>query len=153
MAAARDIAADSLAAQGFTVGDFSISADQVRVGVELLFAASEAIYAAMNTLAADTGGLEGSAEAVAFSGIAECVQAAQLWESEYIALHRLDIEDAAMSAAVSAESSEEVDSYVSSMFDQYAGSYFPDGRTVPAPERPAPAPSVVMPRDGESVAM
>ncbi|MEU6860396.1 hypothetical protein AB0B28_16185 [Glycomyces sp. NPDC046736] len=135
------------------MGDFSISADQVRAGVELLFSASEAIYNAMNSLASDTGGLEGSAEAAAFAGIAECIQASQIWESEYIALHRLDIEDAAMSAAVSAESSEEVDTYVSSMFDQYADSYFPDGRNAPAPERPAPNPSVVMPRDGESVAM
>lgn len=135
------------------MGEFSISPEEVASGARTLFAASEAIYEAMKILSDDTSKLENSAEAAAFSGIAECVQAAQLWDSDYIAVHRADIEDAAMAAAVSAASSEEVDGHVSSMFDQYADTYFPDGRSVPAPVRPAPDPSAQMPRDGESVAV
>jgi hypothetical protein len=54
---------------------------------------------------------------------------------------------------VSAASSEEVDNYVSSMFDQYTDSYFPEGRDSPAPVRPDPDPSSQMPRGGENVAV
>ncbi|MBO3733127.1 hypothetical protein [Glycomyces niveus] len=135
------------------MGEFSISPEIVQSGAETLGAASEEIYRAMNTLAEASGKLEGTAEAGGFAGIAECVQAVQLWESDYIAVHRADIEDAALCAAVSAASSEEVDTYVSSMFSEYADSYFPEGRTTPAPERPAPDPSTQMPRGGESVAV
>lgn len=135
------------------VGEFSISPEEVESGATTLFAASETIYTAMKVLADESSKLEGSAEAAGFTGIAECVQAAQVWESDYIAVHRADIEDAAMSAAVSAASSEEVDNYVSSMFDQYADSYFEDGRKSPAPVRPDPESSSQMPRGGESVAV
>jgi hypothetical protein len=135
------------------VGEFSITPEVVQSGAETLGVASEAIYEAMNTLANDSGTLEGSAEAAGFTGIAECIKAAQVWESDYIAVHRADIEDAATAAAISAASSEEVDYYASSMFEQYAGSYFPEGRTSPAPERPLLDPSSQMPRGGESVAV
>lgn len=135
------------------MSEFSITAEAVRSGAETLFAASEAIYTSMNTLSEKSDELQGSIEAAGFTGIAECLQASQVWESDYIAVHRADIEDAAMSAAVSAESSEEVDNYVSSMFDQYADSYFPDGRTVPVPERPGPDPSAQMPLGGERMAV
>lgn len=135
------------------MSEFSISPEEVSAGAEVLFAASDALYAAMKVLADESGKLDGSAEVAGFSGIAECLQAAQVWESDYIPAHRADIEDAAMSAAVSAASSEEVDNYVSSMFDQYADSYFEDGRESPAPVRPDPNPSSQMPRGGESVAV
>jgi hypothetical protein len=135
------------------MGEFSITAESVETGAKALFTASESIYEAMSTLSSQAGELEGSAEAGGFTGVAECVQAAQIWESNYVAVHRADIEDAAMSAAVSASSSEEVDGYVSSMFDQYSDSYFPEGRNFPAPVRPDPDPSVRMARDGESVAV
>lgn len=135
------------------MGEFSITAEQVRSGAETLFLVSEEIYNAMNTLAQVSDPLDCSAEAAGFAGIAECIQAVQIWESDYITVHRADIEDAAMSAAVSAASTEEVDGYVSSMFDQYADSYFPEGRNVPAPVRPDAEASSLMPRDGESVAV
>lgn len=135
------------------MGKFSIDAESVRSGAEILFAASDLIYEAMNTLATDTAKIAGGAESDGFVGIAECVEAAQLWDAKYIAVHRADIEDAAMSAAVSAESSEEVDYVTASMFEQYAENYFENGRNSPTPERPAPDPSAQMPRDGESAAM
>jgi hypothetical protein len=135
------------------MGEFSITAESIETGARTLFTASELIYGAMSTLSKDMGSLEGSAEAAGFSGIAECVQASQIWESDYIAVHRADIEDAAMSAAVSAASSEEVDNYVSSMFDQHTDTYFPEGRDSPVPVRPDPDPSSQMPRGSESVAV
>ncbi|THV40638.1 hypothetical protein [Glycomyces buryatensis] len=135
------------------MSEFNIEPEAVRAGAEAMFAASEAIYEAMNTLVQESSPLEGSAEAVEFVGIAECVQAVQVWETDYIAVHRADIEDLAMSAAISAETSAEADGDISSAFDQYADSYFPDGRTAPAPERPAPDPSTQMPVNGESVAV
>lgn len=135
------------------MSEFSISGDEVRSGAEDLFASSDAIYGAMNTLAEESDKLDGSPEAAGFAGIAEALQAARLWESDYIAVHRADIEDTAMFAAVCAESTEEVDGYTAAMFDQYADAYFPEGRTSPAPERPGPDPSDQMPRGGESVAV
>lgn len=133
------------------MSEFGITPDMVRSGAQTLFTASEEIYGAMRTLAEDSGGLEGGAETVGFTGIAEALKASRRWESDYIAAHRADIEDMAMLAAVSAESGEEVDGHVASLFDEYADSYFPEGRTVPAPERPAPA--APAPRDGASVAV
>lgn len=134
------------------MSEFSISPEEVSAGAEVLFAASEALYDAMKILADESDKLDGSAEAAGFPGIAECLQAAQVWESDYIPTHRADIEDAAMSAAVSAASSEEVDNYVSSMFDAYADSYS-EGRNAPAPVRPDPDPSAQLSRGGESVAV
>jgi hypothetical protein len=133
------------------LSEFSITPEMVRSGAQTLFTASEEIYSAMRALADDSDGLEGGAETAGFTGIAEALKASRLWESDYIAAHRADIEDTAMLAAVSAESSEEVDGHVASAFDRYADSYFPEGRTAPAPERPAPAAHA--PRGGESVAV
>lgn len=129
---------------------FSIDPEVVRTGTDALFDASDQIYDAMNKLAGESDKLEGSPEAAGFTGIAECLEASQVWETKYIAVLRADIEDTAMLAAVCLESNEDVDSLISSTFEQYADEYY-DGRTSPVPERPGPDPSAQMPRDGESV--
>ncbi|WP_100448054.1 hypothetical protein [Glycomyces xiaoerkulensis] len=133
------------------MSDFSIRPEEVRSGATALFDASEAIYEAMNTLAEDSSALEGTPEATEFTGIAECLKAAEVWESDYIAVHRADIEETAKFAAVCAETGEEVDDYGATMFDQYADVYL-DDRTAPSPERPGPDPAAQIPR-GESLAV
>ncbi|RRR99131.1 hypothetical protein [Glycomyces terrestris] len=134
------------------MSEFSISPEHVRAGAQALFAVSEAIYESMKLVADDTAKLDGTVEAAGFTGISECIEASRAWEGDCIAVHRADIEELAMNAAVCAETSQEVDGDVSSAFGQYTDAYFPDGRTAPAPERPGPDPSAQLPR-GERVAV
>ncbi|MCH7232973.1 hypothetical protein L0U85_19250 [Glycomyces sp. L485] len=139
------------------MSEFSIEPEEVRGAAETMFEVSDEIYEKMRTVGDAAAALEGSADTVEFTGIAEVLQASEIWECDYIATHRADIEDLAEFLTVHAETSIENDKYVASMFDRYATSddfpFDPDYRTAPPAERPAPDPADQMPRGGESLAV
>lgn len=114
-----------------------------------MFASSETLYDAVKKVADDAGGLEPGE----FTGIAEVVEAANLWMNDFIANHRCDIEDLAMFLAVHAETMVETDDYTASQFEQYADQFTDARGTAPAPVRPGPDPEDRMPVDGYSVAV
>ncbi|MBO3735831.1 hypothetical protein [Glycomyces niveus] len=118
--------------------------DNVATGI---FTLSEDLYSNMNLVVVDSDGLEGSVDTAAFTGVAEVLQAVGKWGEEFVPTHRHGIEEFAGYLVVAIRSTEEIDDYVSSEFDQYADQ-FPRSADVPAPALPSPDPADAVPVPG-----
>jgi hypothetical protein len=115
--------------------------DKVATGI---FTLSEELYGNMSLVVNDSDDLSGSVDTAQFTGVAEVLEAVGKWGDELIPTHRFRIEEFAGYLVVAVRSTEEIDDYVSSEFDQYADQ-FPRNADIPAPALPAPEPADAVP--------
>lgn len=132
---------------------FNIDPDTVDGVAEQMFELSEELYNDMKAVVDDADGLDGAADTDEFTGVAEVIEAVEKWDEEFIPTHRHEIEEFAGYLVVAVRETVELDSYVSTAFDQYADE-FPRTEGVPEPELPTPDPADAVPvMGGEDVAV
>jgi hypothetical protein len=126
---------------------FTLNSEEVDAVATEMFALSEDLFGSMKTVVDNADSLAGTVDTAEFTGVNEVREAVGKWSDEFIPTHRVKIEEFAGYLVVAVRSTEEIDDYVSSEFDQYADQ-FPRNADIPAPALPAPDPADAVPVAG-----